>query len=105
MRSSYLNRNSIRQVGLIIKGNGPNNIFISSYRLNLTAASYVVFFDPWRNPAVEDPAIYQPHRIGQVNKAITCRLLIKDAIEEKIRVLQRHKKALAEVVLGEERFA
>jgi len=33
--------------------------------LNLTAASYVVLFDPWWNPAVEAQAIDRTHRIGQ----------------------------------------
>jgi hypothetical protein len=75
------------------------------FGLNLTAASYVVLFDPWWNPAVEAQAIDRTHRIGQVNKVIAYRLLIKDSIEEKIRALQKQKKALAEDVLGEERFA
>ncbi|MCX6926528.1 MAG: DEAD/DEAH box helicase [Verrucomicrobia bacterium] len=88
---------------------GPAIFLISlkagGFGLNLTAASYVVLFDPWWNPAVENQAIDRTHRIGQVNKVIAYRLLIKDSIEEKIRVLQRQKKALAEDVLGEERFA
>jgi SNF2-related domain/Helicase conserved C-terminal domain len=75
------------------------------FGLNLTAASYVVLFDPWWNPAVENQAIDRTHRIGQVNKVIAYRLLIKNSIEEKIRALQKTKKALAEDVLGEERFA
>jgi SNF2 family DNA or RNA helicase len=75
------------------------------FGLNLTAASYVVLFDPWWNPAVENQAIDRTHRIGQVNKVIAYRLLIKDSIEEKIRELQKQKRALAEDVLGEERFA
>ena len=75
------------------------------FGLNLTAASYVVLFDPWWNPAVENQAIDRTHRIGQVNKVIAYRLLIKNSIEEKIRELQKRKKALAEDVLGEERFA
>ena len=75
------------------------------FGLNLTAASYVVLFDPWWNPAVENQAIDRTHRIGQVNKVIAYRLLIKGSIEEKIRLLQKQKKALAEDVLGEERFA
>src|SRR5947208_8599808 len=75
------------------------------FGLNLTAASYVVLFDPWWNPAVEKQAIDRTHRIGQVNKVIAYRLLIKDSIEEKIRELQKLKKALAQDVLGEERFA
>jgi SNF2 family DNA or RNA helicase len=75
------------------------------FGLNLTAASYVVLFDPWWNPAVENQAIDRTHRIGQTNKVIAYRLLIKNSIEEKIRELQKQKKALAEDVLGEEKFA
>ena len=75
------------------------------FGLNLTAASYVVLFDPWWNPAVENQAIDRTHRIGQVNKVIAYRLLIKDSIEEKIRTLQTRKKALAADVLGEEKFS
>jgi SNF2 family DNA or RNA helicase len=75
------------------------------FGLNLTAASYVVLFDPWWNPAVENQAIDRTHRIGQQNKVIAYRLLIKDSIEEKIRRLQKQKSALAQDVLGEEKFA
>jgi SNF2 family DNA or RNA helicase len=75
------------------------------FGLNLTAASYVVLFDPWWNPAVEMQAIDRTHRIGQTSKVIAYRLLIKDSIEQKIRQLQKSKAALAEDVLGEERFA
>jgi SNF2 family DNA or RNA helicase len=88
---------------------GPAVFLISlkagGFGLNLTAASYVVLFDPWWNPAVENQAIDRTHRIGQTNKVIAYRLLIKDSIEEKIRALQKQKKALAEDVLGEEKFA
>jgi hypothetical protein len=88
---------------------GPAVFLISlkagGFGLNLTAASYVVLFDPWWNPAVENQAIDRTHRIGQVNKVIAYRLLIKNSIEEKIRLLQKQKQALAEDVLGEERFA
>jgi hypothetical protein len=75
------------------------------FGLNLTAASYVVLFDPWWNPAVESQAIDRTHRIGQTSKVIAYRLLIKNSIEEKIRALQKKKKALADDVLGEEKFA
>ena len=75
------------------------------FGLNLTAASYVVLFDPWWNPAVENQAIDRTHRIGQDSKVIAYRLLIKGSVEEKIRALQRKKSALAEDVLGEEKFA
>ncbi len=75
------------------------------FGLNLTASSYVVLFDPWWNPAVENQAIDRTHRIGQANKVIAYRLLIKDSIEEKIRALQKQKSSLAEDVLGEEKFS
>ena len=75
------------------------------FGLNLTAASYVVLFDPWWNPAVENQAIDRTHRIGQDTKVIAYRLLIKDSIEEKIRALQRQKSSLADDVLGEEKFS
>jgi SNF2 family DNA or RNA helicase len=88
---------------------GPAIFLISlkagGFGLNLTAASYVVLFDPWWNPAVENQAIDRTHRIGQTNKVIAYRLLIKNSIEEKIRALQKQKKALAEDVFGEEKFA
>ena len=75
------------------------------FGLNLTAASYVILFDPWWNPAVENQAIDRTHRIGQARKVIAYRLLIKNSIEEKIRALQRQKKSLADDVLGEEKFS
>jgi SNF2 family DNA or RNA helicase len=75
------------------------------FGLNLTAASYVVLFDPWWNPAVENQAIDRAHRIGQTSKVIAYRLLIKNSIEEKIRALQKRKSALAQDVFGEEKFS
>ena len=74
------------------------------FGLNLTAASYVVLFDPWWNPAVENQAIDRTHRIGQTSKVMAYRLLMKDSIEQKIRGLQKKKAALMDDVLGEERF-
>jgi hypothetical protein len=73
--------------------------------LNLTSASYVVLYDPWWNPAVENQAIDRTHRIGQKNKVIAYRLLTRDSVEEKIRVLQHQKTALVTNVLGDEGFA
>ena len=73
--------------------------------LNLTSASYVVLYDPWWNPAVENQAIDRTHRIGQKNKVIAYRLLTRDSVEEKIRVLQQQKNQLVTNVLGDEGFA
>ncbi len=75
------------------------------FGLNLTAASYVVLFDPWWNPAVEAQAIDRTHRIGQKQTVFAYRLIVKNSIEEKIRQLQKQKGALANDILGEENFA
>jgi len=69
--------------------------------LNLTAASYVMLFDPWWNPAVEAQAIDRTHRIGQDRQVIAYRLLAKDTIEEKIRSLQKEKSQLASALIDE----
>jgi SNF2 family DNA or RNA helicase len=88
---------------------GPAVFLISlkagGFGLNLTAASYVVLCDPWWNPAVEAQAIDRTHRIGQTQKVNAYRLIVKDSIEEKIRLLQKQKSALAQDILGEENFA
>jgi hypothetical protein len=73
--------------------------------LNLTAASYVILYDPWWNPAVENQAIDRAHRIGQTQPVIAYRLISRSSIEEKILMLQQKKKMLAGDVLGEESFA
>jgi SNF2 family DNA or RNA helicase len=75
------------------------------FGLNLTASSYVILFDPWWNPAVENQAIDRTHRIGQKNKVIAYRLLTRDTVEEKIRILQHQKTHLVTNVLGDEGFA
>ncbi len=88
---------------------GPAVFLISlkagGFGLNLTSASYVVLFDPWWNPAVENQAIDRTHRIGQTSTVFAYRLIIKGSIEEKIRVLQKEKQSLAQDILGEERFS
>ena len=72
--------------------------------LNLEAASYVILFDPWWNPAVENQAIDRTHRIGQTKTVFAYRLLVRDTIEDKIRQLQIRKSNMANDVLGEEAF-
>jgi SNF2 family DNA or RNA helicase len=59
--------------------------------LNLTAASYIVLYDPWWNPAVESQAIDRTHRIGQTSRVMAYRLLVRNTVEEKIRVLPHQK--------------
>jgi len=85
-------------------------VFLISLRaggtgLNLTAASYVVLFDPWWNPAVEAQAIDRTHRIGQDRTVIAYRMLAIGTIEERIWELQQRKSAMVRDVLGEGGFA
>jgi superfamily II DNA or RNA helicase len=70
--------------------------------LNLTAAEYVFLLDPWWNPAVEAQAIDRAHRIGQDRTVVAYRLIARDTIEEKILVLQKEKRALADAILTED---
>jgi SNF2 family DNA or RNA helicase len=72
--------------------------------LNLTAASYVILYDPWWNPAVENQAIDRAHRIGQTQPVMAYRLLARNTIEEKIQVLQAQKNLMSNDILGEEGF-
>jgi SNF2 family DNA or RNA helicase len=86
------------------------NIFLLSLKaggvgINLTAADYVILFDPWWNPAVENQAIDRAHRIGQDHKVIAYKMIVKDTVEEKILKLQeRKKKLVAEVVAEDNAF-
>ncbi|HRE81512.1 MAG TPA: DEAD/DEAH box helicase [Opitutaceae bacterium] len=74
----------------------------AGFGLNLTAASYVILYDPWWNPAVEAQAIDRTHRIGQVSPVNAYRLIAKDSIEQKIRALQQEKASLFKAVVQEE---
>ncbi len=73
--------------------------------LNLTAASYVVLYDPWWNPAVEAQAIDRTHRIGQTSHVIAYRLLARGTVEEKIRALQKGESRPRRLVVQEESLA
>lgn len=70
------------------------------FGLNLTAADYVIHYDPWWNPAVEQQATDRAHRIGQQKKVFVYKLITRDTVEEKIVKLQEAKKKLAESVLS-----
>ena len=76
-----------------------NKIFLLSLKaggvgINLTSADYVIIFDPWWNPAMENQAIDRAHRIGQTKKVIIYKYIVKNTIEEKILLLQEKKKNL-----------
>jgi non-specific serine/threonine protein kinase len=67
--------------------------------LNLTAADYVIHYDPWWNPAVENQATDRTHRIGQTKKVFSYKLICENTVEEKILQLQEQKKGVADAVI------
>jgi non-specific serine/threonine protein kinase len=68
--------------------------------LNLTAASHVIHFDRWWNPAVENQATDRCFRIGQHRNVLVHKFVTTGTIEEKIDLMIAGKKALAENLLG-----
>ena len=69
--------------------------------LNLTAADTVIIYDPWWNPAVESQAADRTHRIGQTKPVNILKLVVKDTIEEKVQLLQEHKRRLFDDVVAD----
>ncbi len=67
--------------------------------LNLTAADYVIHYDPWWNPAVENQATDRTHRIGQTKKVFSYKLICENTVEEKILQLQEQKKGVADAII------
>jgi len=67
--------------------------------LNLTAASHVVHFDRWWNPAVEDQATDRAFRIGQTRPVLVHKFLCRGTVEEKIEALLESKQQLARDLL------
>lgn len=68
--------------------------------LNLTAASHVVHFDRWWNPAVEQQATDRAYRIGQSRNILVHKLICQGTIEEKIDSLIRSKQGLSDAIIG-----
>lgn len=71
--------------------------------LNLTGADYVIHYDPWWNPAVEDQATDRAYRIGQTKKVFVYRLITKGTVEEKIQRLKSKKRSLVDSVISVDR--
>ena len=65
--------------------------------LNLTAASHVVHFDRWWNPAVENQATDRAFRIGQTRNVLVHKFVCRGTVEEKIDELIEAKRQLSEI--------
>ena len=68
--------------------------------LNLTAASHVIHYDRWWNPAVEDQATDRAHRLGQLRCVHVHKLVCGGTVEEGIDALIQAKRELAERVVA-----
>ena len=70
--------------------------------LNLTAASHVIHFDRWWNPAVENQATDRAFRIGQKKNVMVHKFVCQGTIEERIDALIEEKMRLShELITGE----
>ncbi len=67
--------------------------------LNLTAASHVVHFDRWWNPAVENQATDRAFRIGQKRNVLVHKFVCRGTVEERIDAMISDKKKLATELL------
>ena len=67
--------------------------------LTLTAASHVVHFDRWWNPAVENQATDRAFRIGQKKNVLVHKFVCQGTVEERIDGMIESKRALSEELL------
>ncbi len=92
-----------RMVDEFQKGTGAGAMVLSlkagGTGLNLTAASHVVLYDRWWNPAVEDQARDRVWRIGQKNTVIAHRLVCPGTIDERVEEVVAGKRHVANMVL------
>jgi SNF2 family DNA or RNA helicase len=67
--------------------------------LTLTAASHVIHYDRWWNPAVEEQATDRAFRIGQHRNVMVHKLICRGTLEEKIDALIEAKRGLSREVI------
>jgi non-specific serine/threonine protein kinase len=70
--------------------------------LTLTAASHVIHFDRWWNPAIENQATDRAFRIGQKRNVLVHKFVCRGTIEERIDELISRKKSLSDSLLAAE---
>ena len=100
---STKDRDRAGEVERFMRDDGPP-LFLCSLKaggvgLTLTAADYVILYDPWWNPAVERQAIDRTHRIGQHRAVTAYRLVTAGTVEEKIRALAERKASLSKTII------
>ncbi len=68
--------------------------------LNLTAASHIIHFDRWWNPAVENQATDRAFRIGQKRNVLVHKFVTTGTIEERIDEMIAEKQKMADELLA-----
>ena len=69
--------------------------------LNLTAASHVIHFDRWWNPAVENQATDRAFRIGQNKNVLVHKFICRGTIEDRIdQMIESKQKLVSDVLEG-----
>jgi SNF2-related domain/SNF2 Helicase protein/Helicase conserved C-terminal domain len=69
--------------------------------LNLTAASHVIHFDRWWNPAIENQATDRAFRIGQKKNVLVHKFICRGTVEERIDEMIAQKSQVAVDAIGE----
>lgn len=87
----FQTNNSTRLMVISLKAGGTG--------LNLTAASNVIHYDLWWNPAVEAQATDRTYRIGQDKNVMVYRLITIGTFEEKIDEMIKAKRELADLTV------
>ena len=87
------------------QNNRADKIFLLSLKaagtgLNLTAATQVIHYDLWWNPAVEAQATDRAYRIGQKKNVQIHRFITKNTFEERIDEMIQKKKHLADMTVS-----
>lgn len=67
--------------------------------LTLTAATHVIHFDRWWNPAVENQATDRAFRIGQKRNVLVHKFITSGTLEEKIDIMLGEKQDTADAIL------
>lgn len=87
------------------QNNRSDRIFLLSLKaagtgLNLTAATHVIHYDLWWNPAVEAQATDRAYRIGQKKNVMVHRFITRNTFEERINDMINNKRALADMTIS-----
>ncbi len=92
MVDRFQNDRAVRTMIISLKAGGTG--------LNLTAASAVIHYDLWWNPAVEAQATDRAYRIGQRRDVLVYRFVTAGTFEERVNDMLASKRELADLTVA-----